>query len=139
MRLVLDTNVVVAGLLWNGPPNRLIALAVQEVIRLYSSQILLDELAQTLRHPKFAKRTAQAGTTPAALAIRFGALVTIVSPSQTPRVVSNDADDDHVLACALTAQTDLIVSGDKHLHGLGGTYQGIRIVTPAEAMRLLNR
>jgi putative PIN family toxin of toxin-antitoxin system len=139
MRLVLDTNVVVAGLLWNGLPNRLIALAVQEVIRLYSSQVLLDELAQTLRHPKFAKRIEQARTAHHALAIHFGALVTIVSPLQTPRVVANDADDDHVLACALAAQADLIVSGDRHLHGLGGAYQGIRIVTPDEAMQLLDR
>ncbi|MCC6659090.1 MAG: putative toxin-antitoxin system toxin component, PIN family [Rhodocyclaceae bacterium] len=103
MRLVLDTNVVVAGLLWNGLPNRLIGLAIQKAVRLYSSQILLDELAQT------------------------------------PRVVANDADDDHVLACALAAQADLIVSGDKHLLGLGGAYQGIRIASPAEAVQLLNR
>jgi predicted nucleic acid-binding protein len=42
-----------------------------------------------------------------------------------------------VLACALVAGADLIVSGDKHLHGLGGTYQGIRIATPTEAVRII--
>jgi len=52
-----------------------------------------------------------------------------------PRVVRNDPDDDHVLACALAAQANLIVSGDrKHLLPLG-SYQGIDIVTAAEALK----
>ena len=54
-----------------------------------------------------------------------------------PRVIEHDADDDHVLACALAGQADLIVSGDRHLHGLGGQYQGIPIVTPAQAVQQL--
>jgi predicted nucleic acid-binding protein len=49
LRLVLDTNVVVAGLLWNGPPRRLIELGVEgNVIELCSSSVLLDELKRTL-------------------------------------------------------------------------------------------
>lgn len=43
LRMLLDTNVVVAGLLWNGPPRRLIALAIDgEAVELFSSQVLLD-------------------------------------------------------------------------------------------------
>ncbi|MFA7267886.1 MAG: PIN domain-containing protein [Sterolibacterium sp.] len=49
------------------------------------------------------------------------------------RLIDNDADDAHVLACALAGQADLIVSGDRHLLGLGGQYQDIPIVTPARA------
>ena len=52
-----------------------------------------------------------------------------------PRVIEHDADDDHVLACALAGRADLIVSGDKHLHRLGGQYQGIPIVTAAQAVQ----
>lgn len=48
-----------------------------------------------------------------------------------------DADDDQVLACALAAKADVIVSGDKHLQTLGGQYQGILIVRPAEALAML--
>jgi len=51
--------------------------------------------------------------------------------------VPNDADDDHVLACALAAGAELIVSGDKHLLDLGGQYQGIPIFTPAQAVQLI--
>lgn len=66
----------------------------------------------------------------------YAELVVHVTPAHVPRVVPQDADDDRVLACALAAHADLIVSGDKHLHGLGGSYQGIRIVRPAEAVAM---
>ncbi len=58
-------------------------------------------------------------------------------PPFPPRVVAGDADDDQVVAAAITARVDLIVSGDKHLLGLGSDYQGIRIVTPTEAIQLI--
>ena len=61
----------------------------------------------------------------------------MATPTSVPRVIANDADDDHVLACALAANADLIVSGDKHLLSLGGEYQGIRIITPAEAIQVV--
>jgi predicted nucleic acid-binding protein len=64
-------------------------------------------------------------------------MVTLVVPQQVPGVISQDADDDQVLACALEARVHLIASGDQHLHSLGGNYQGVRIVTPAETVALL--
>ena len=135
MRLVLDTNVVVAGLLWNGHPRHLLDLAINGDVALFSSPALIDELAHTLNYPKFSQRiAAHCATTPSALTVRYSALVKLVTPSDVPRVIEQDADDDQVLACALAANANLIVSGDKHLRSLGGAYQGIRIVTPAEAI-----
>lgn len=139
MRLVLDTNVVVAGLLWSGHPRHLLDLAIDEAVMLFSSPALLDELTRTLRYPKLAKRIEQFGTAPSAFAVHYNALVTLLSPTQVPRVIENDADDDQILACAVAAQADLIVTGDKHLLSLGGQYQGIPIVTPAQAVQLIAR
>jgi len=135
MRLVRDTNAVVAGLLWNGHPRRLLDLAINGDVALFSSPALIDELAHTLNYPKFSQRiAAHCATTPSALTVRYSALVTLVTPSEVPRVIEQDTDDDQVLACALAANANMIVSGDKHLHSLGGEYQAIRIVTPAEAI-----
>ncbi len=69
LRLVLDTNIVVAGLLWNGPPRRLIEWAIkgEAVVELFSSPVLLDELAHTLGYSKFAARIESFGTSIAAL------------------------------------------------------------------------
>jgi uncharacterized protein len=65
--------------------------------------------------------------------VHYSAMVTLVVPQQVLRVIEQDADDDQVLACAVEARAHLIASGDQHLHRLGGNYQGVRIVTPAEA------
>ena len=99
----------------------------------------MAELADVVSREKFVRRLTQAGLAPMGIVGEIRRLATIAVPARVPRVVANDADDDHVLACALAAQADLIVSGDRHLLDLGGTYQGIRIATPAEAVQLVGR
>ena len=135
LRLVLDTNVVVAGLLWDGSPRRLTDLAIMaQTVELYSSPVLLDELAHTLGYSKFAARIDSFGTSIAALVAQYTALVTLVAPASVPRIVANDADDDHVIAAAVAARAELIVTGDrKHLLPIG-SHQGIAIVTAREVV-----
>ena len=73
LRLVLDTNIVVAGFFWNVPPRRLIELAIEgEAVELFSSPVLLDELAHTLGYPKFAARINTFGTSIEALVVQSG-------------------------------------------------------------------
>lgn len=139
MRLVADTNVVVSGLLWLGNPGCLLEAAATGRVTLYTSPVLLAELARTLNTPKLTRPIRRSGLTLDDLLGRYLNVAIVVRPDVVPRVVTDDADDDHVLACALTANADLIVSGDKHLLGLGGVYQGMRIVTPAEAVQLIGR
>ena len=66
------------------------------------------------------------------LIARFAVLAQSVVPASISRV-ARDPDDDHVLACALAASADLIVSGDSELLNMKA-YQGIPIVSPAEAL-----
>ena len=114
LRRVLDTNIVVAGLLWNGPPRRLIELAIEgEAVELYSSPVLLDELAHTLGYSKFDKRIESFATSIAALVAQYTALVGLVVPVSVPRIVAGDADDDHVIAAAVAARAELIVIGER--------------------------
>ena len=56
MRLVLDTNVVVSALFWQGPPNQLLRLAGTREIYLYSSLPLVAELSDVLSRPKFERK-----------------------------------------------------------------------------------
>lgn len=139
MRLVPDTNVVLSGLIRHGHPRRLLELAKEEAVSLYTSSALPDELADVLSREKWTAMLATRQTDAACLMQRYGVLAKVVRPKPIGRVVPNDPDDDAVIACALTARANLIVSGDKHLLGLGGQYQSISIVTPAEAVELIGR
>lgn len=62
----------------------------------------------------------------------------VVEPEHVPRVVPNDADDDQVIAAAVSAGADWIVSGDADLLSLG-SYQGIPIITAAQAVEQIAR
>ncbi|MGB7988163.1 MAG: putative toxin-antitoxin system toxin component, PIN family [Candidatus Methylophosphatis roskildensis] len=137
---MFDTNTLVSALLSpHGPPRRLLDDARAQKFQLCSSPVLMAELLDLLSRQKFARRLAAAGLTPLGIVGEIRRLAVMAAPASVPRVVANDADDDHVLACALAAQAEIIVSGDKHLLGLGGSYQGIAIVTPAQALQHIAR
>lgn len=134
-RIVIDTNVVLAGLLWRGPPYSLLTQVGQRLgIQLFSSQALLDELADVLIRPSPTKRLHQINLTAHAVLADYVRTVTVLQPQPLPQPVCRDKDDDEVLALALLAQADVIVSGDNDLLVLA-SYQGIPIVTAAQALQ----
>lgn len=136
MRIVLDTNVVVSALLWRGTPYTLLRAAVEGMLTLCTSKELLAELREVLgREHLLARLDLQSSSVDQALSL-YGALAVSVTPTLVPGVVLADPDDDHVIAAAVTAKADLIVSGDRHLLDIG-SHEGIRIATPAEAVRML--
>jgi putative PIN family toxin of toxin-antitoxin system len=137
MRLVLDTNVVVSGLLWYSTPAQLIEAARADEVELFTSRVLLAELTRILRRAKFDKAITASGMSLDVLVLGYADITTLVTPEAIPATILNDPDDDHVLACALAAKADYIVSGDRHLLDLK-EHQGIRIVTVAEAVRVTN-
>lgn len=104
-----------------------------------SSIVLLAELLDVLSREKFAARLAQAGLTPLFIVGELRRMARMVAPANVPRVIEYDPDDDHVVACAVAAQAECIVTGDKHLHNLGKQYKGIRIVSPSEALEFINQ
>ena len=134
MRLVLDTNVVVSGLIWSGPPRRLLDMGRSGGVFLFSSAILLDELAEVLARKKFAALLAARKITPEFLMRRYGMLATLVNPVPVERTVPTDEDDDHVIATALGARADAIATGDEDLLQLH-PYRRIQILSPADVLR----
>ncbi|MHB1539927.1 MAG: putative toxin-antitoxin system toxin component, PIN family [Steroidobacteraceae bacterium] len=134
MRVVADTNTVVSAFLWGGLPAQLLESTRAERITLFSSAALIAELEDVLGRQKFAARIARVGSSAPELLAGYLALTTLVRAATLAAPVSRDPDDDHVLACALAAKADLIVSGDKRHLLILGEYQGIAIRTAAEAL-----
>ena len=133
MRIVLDTNVVVSALIWGGTPFQLLQAATNGDIDLCTSPALLQELRTVLARPHLASRLADQRSSIEQAIGFYGDLTISVSPLATPRIVPRDATDDHVIAAALGAGADLIVSGDADLLSLG-SFEAIPIVTPSQAI-----
>lgn len=136
MRFVLDTNATISGLFWLGAPHLLLEAANKQLFTPYTCPELLGELFNVIMRPKFASKLAASGRHPKSLIAELLSIsVQITLPATIPRVC-RDSKDDIVLACAISANADAIVSGDKDLQVLK-YYQTIPILGPAEALLLL--
>lgn len=136
MRAVLDTNVTLSALLWGGPPERLIEVAGEGGLELFASDALLAELAAILSRQMFAAKLVEKGVSGRELVARYSQIARIVEPAQIASVVRRDPPDDAVLACALAAQADFVVSGDNDLLNLKH-FQRIPILDAAAALGLI--
>ena len=134
--MVIDTNVLLSALLWRNTPYALLEEARNGVVTLISSPALLAELAEVLERPKFDVILAKSDTSRAQLFANVRLLAEVIDPPPLAQPVCRDPDDDAVLALALAALADLIVSGDDDLLTLV-TFGGIPIVTPAQALERL--
>ncbi len=136
MLLVIDTNVLLSGLLWQGSPHTLLIKARGGAIDLVLSPALIEELADVLARPKFADILGRTSRTPELILAELRKFVDVVAAPPLPRPICRDPDDDAVLACALAARADLIVSGDDDLRALG-VFENIPIVGATEALARL--
>ena len=136
IRAVTDTNIVVSAFLWGGAPRSILDAARQETIALFTSAVLIAELEDVLSRTKFAKRIADVGSSVDEMLGDYLALARVVRPAEHPTVV-RDPDDDHVIACALAAEAEVIVSSDADLQTLG-RYRNIDILSPAQMLHRLS-
>lgn len=127
MKIVADTNVVVSGFLFHGPPRELLLRIQRGLVFNATSPALLAELEDVLARPKFGVSTAVLNLFLAECEATFE----VVSPVKQVRVIEDDPDDDRVLEAALTAKASTIVSGDRHLLQLK-RWNDISILSPSE-------
>jgi uncharacterized protein len=136
LRLVLDTNIAISGLIWRGPPHQLLLALTQDQFTAHTSYALVSELTRKLLGSKLGRELLKRDISAQQLVLSYSAMCEIVSPTPLPQRICRDPDDDAVLACALAAQADLIVSGDQDLLVLQA-FEGIQIVTAAQALERL--
>lgn len=130
MRIVCDTNVLVSGILFLGPPRRILTMASRGKVTNFTTPDLLREVEDVLLRPKFGLRAEQV----VGIIALFRDTFEIVHSSRRVQVVLADPSDNMVLEAAAAASADIIVSGDKHLLDLVA-WDGIRILYPAAFVR----
>ena len=132
MKIVLDTNVLVSGMLWKGNPEKIIHAWKAGKFELITSLATLAELQRVLRYPRIEM--------PEEMIKEWIDLLlensTVVDPKIKVDVIKNDPPDNRFLEVALASNADYIVSGNNHLLDLH-EFKGIKITTPTEFCKLL--
>jgi putative PIN family toxin of toxin-antitoxin system len=133
VKVVFDTNVVASASFWRGAPfDCLAAWAQGRLVAVVSANLLAEhhETIEELRLDYPERKPVE----------WVGALTEsaeLVFPTDRATGATPDPDDEMILECALAAEADFIVSGDKkHLLALR-QFQGIPIVSPADFLRRL--
>lgn len=131
MRIVLDTNVYISGLLVpDGTPGKILRLFERPDFVLLTSQPILDEL-----HGKLVKKFGYSAKNAENAVFEFEQEAEKIYTVSLVEVIPNDPPDNRVLECALDGRADVIVSGDKkHLQRLG-EFKGVPVLSPAEFLR----
>jgi uncharacterized protein len=139
MTLVLDTNVFISGLRGRAAPAQLFTFAREGAVTFATSPLLLDEIQRVLTYPKVQALLRQTQQQIDDRLADFRQMAYLVEGNISITAIQTDPTDNAVLACAVEAQADLIVSGD-HAHVLPlKIFQGIPIVTPHEAVHIIQR
>ncbi|MEK7208211.1 MAG: putative toxin-antitoxin system toxin component, PIN family [Patescibacteria group bacterium] len=139
MRVVLDTNVVISGLLWKGVPSDILALAQEGRITVCVSADNIVELKETLSRPKFRKALTVTKRSAGEVVNGFLEFAEEHPVARFPSVqIHADPSDDVFLACAITAGASYIISGDKHLLKLQ-RFRGVDILSASAFLRRFRR
>jgi putative PIN family toxin of toxin-antitoxin system len=135
-RTVLDTNVLLSGLLYSGAPRRVVARALAREDQVVSSAATLQELAGVLARPPATRRAALAGVDLAAALAEYTTVADVVTVLCEPSVHCTDPDDDKFLALAEAVDADYLVTGDAALLAIGQIGR-TRIVTAAQYLAVV--
>ncbi len=131
-RVVLDTNVILSGLLFKGELSRIVSLwKTGEIIPIVSEETF-DELRTVLLYPKFSLSPEETRTLIQNEILSFFEVVNVV---ETVEGVCRDPGDDKFISCAISARAEYIVTGDKDLSDLN-QYQSIKIIKARDFLKM---
>jgi putative PIN family toxin of toxin-antitoxin system len=129
VRIVLDTNVLVSGLLNpHGPPGRIVDLFLEGTLTLLVDDRIADEYREVLRRPRFELEVTEVAAV-LALIDMAGERVAAAPTS----IALPDPDDRPFLEVARAGRADALVTGNPR-HFAGAAELGVRVVSPAVFM-----
>ncbi|HUT08421.1 MAG TPA: putative toxin-antitoxin system toxin component, PIN family [Candidatus Latescibacteria bacterium] len=127
MRVVFDTNVLVAAFAADGLCQKLLRRANKQEFTLLVCPVILDEFQGVL--PKKLDATKEEIGSALALLHEVSVMTGDTPPAAKPARIVRDPDDDLILFCAVTADADFLVTGDKDLLTIG-EHGKIKILDP---------
>lgn len=126
IKVVFDTNVLISSLLWSGNPRKCIMLARRKYISAFTAQPILHEL-----HKKLITRFKYSTNEADRVITDIKTYTNVIKPGKTLQLINADPEDNKIIECAIEAEANYIVSGDKHLLNLK-KYKNLKILSPAD-------
>ncbi|MGA1796737.1 MAG: putative toxin-antitoxin system toxin component, PIN family [bacterium] len=131
MKVVLDTNVLISALFWQGPPHNLLKLIEKGDLTLCLTPLLIEELRDVLKRPFFSSFITTHKTSSEKLIAAIFEIAELYPDKAIEAVIKDDPDDDKVLSCALVSGAKFIITGDTHILNLT-KWADISILTPQQ-------
>lgn len=129
LRVVVDTNVFISGLIWGGNPEKVIEGWLEERFTLLISPFLLSEILLTLEKFEWTE-----GETNRLREIIEVNAVKIFAKRQTE--VCRDSKDNQVLDLCRDGEANYLVTGDQDLLVLK-EYEGVKIVSAKDFVGII--
>ena len=130
MILTLDTNILISALGWKGPEYTLMKLIFDGEIQFAISPQILEEFIGVAKSEKFNFTDDEIDDYLDALLITGK----IVFPDVNISIIKTDPADNRILECAVTINSEYIITGNKHLLKLK-RYKEIEIVNASKFLK----
>jgi hypothetical protein len=140
LRVVIDTNVIVSGILSRkGAPAELLNAWRERRFLLLSSPAIVAEVWAVMKYPRIHKKyhLSDEDIEQTITLLEHDALL-VAGDANIAGSVPDDPKDEMFLACALDGQADVVVSGDHHLLDLG-VFRDIPIISARQFLDQLNQ
>jgi len=130
INIVLDTNVIISGIIFGGKPRELIELIIEGKYILYLSENIIEVLGILEIKFNYSKDKL------AFIENELKAISEICYPDIKLNIVKDDPDDNKIIECAIESDSKYIISGDHHLLDLG-KYKNIKIIKVSEFIEMI--
>jgi putative PIN family toxin of toxin-antitoxin system len=129
--VVLDTNILISVLLFKGELLRVVGLWQKGKIVPIISKETFDELRTVLEYPKFSLSRAEINSL---IENEILPVFEVADVSKHVKGACRDPEDDKFISCAISANANWIVTGDKDLSDLK-KYEFVRIIHASDFIK----
>lgn len=135
MKIVLDTNVWLSGIFWEGEASKLIEKAEKKDLQIIISEDILSEIIAVLnRESKFQKYILNLRLSIEDLLRTILSISTLIKTKNKLNIIKADSKDNIILEAAIDGKAEYIISYDNHLLNMI-EFRGIKIISPGEFLK----
>ncbi|MGA1822372.1 MAG: putative toxin-antitoxin system toxin component, PIN family [Thermoplasmatota archaeon] len=132
MIVVMDTNIFISGIFWEGNEEKILDLCMDGEITNYTSPDILEELDRVLHYNKFSLDKLEIER----ILHIYISISKIIVPQRIPDIMTEDPTDNKFIECAISSNADYLLTGDKHLLEIRDDLD-IKILKAVEFLKLI--